>query len=101
QRLKLASYIVPVRSQYAVVLAYCGDIIQAEAEMARLASYEASLSTQGQTELRDQQRLIAQIKQDGPPPQLEMPENLPRSMDEIRRNMFVKKVGRNERCPCG
>lgn len=101
QQLKLASYIIPVRSQYAVVLAYCGDFVRAEAEMARLTPYEPGLSPKGQSELRDQRRLIAEIKQHGPPPQFRMSAHFPKSIGAFRRNMSVKKVGRNEPCPCG
>ena len=101
QQLKLASYIIPVRSQYAVILAFCGDFARAEAEMARLTPYEAGLSVQGQGELRNQRKLIAEIKKHGAPPQLPMPANLPKTMAEFLKNMPVEKVGRNERCPCG
>jgi hypothetical protein len=101
QQLKLASYIISVRSQYAVILAYCGDIARAEAEMARLTPYEAGLSPEGQGELRGQRKLIAQLKKTGPPPQLAMPANLPSTMADFLKKMPVEKVGRNERCPCG
>ena len=40
---KMVSRVVPVRSQYAVVLAYCGDHDAAAAAMAKLAPYEAGL----------------------------------------------------------
>ncbi|QPP50492.1 MULTISPECIES: SEC-C metal-binding domain-containing protein [unclassified Halomonas] len=101
QVLKLASYIIPIRSQYAVVLAYCGDIQSAEAEMTRLSPYEAGLDPVGQEELRRQRQLIGEIKRYGPPPQRQLPSNQPKSVEEFRQNMVVKKVGRNERCPCG
>lgn len=71
--LKLAGRTVPVRAQYAVVLSYCGEFAAAEAEMARLAPYEPGLSALGQNELREQRRLIATLKQKGPPPQRKMP----------------------------
>lgn len=101
QQLKLASYVIPVRSQYAVVLAYCGDFGRAEAEMARLTPYEPGLSPRGQRELRDQRRLIFEIKQRGPPPQFRMPTEFPKSLGAFRQSISVKKVGRNEPCPCG
>jgi hypothetical protein len=85
---KMVSRMVPVRSQYAVVLAYCGDHDTASAEMAKLAPYEAGLGPEGQNELREQRRLIARVRQKAPPPQWEFP-TLPR------------KLGRNERCYCG
>lgn len=107
---KLADRAVPVRSQYAVVLAYCGEFAAAEAEMARLAPYEAGLTPEGQGELRSQRRLIAELKRRGPPPQWQMPAH----MEELIRNGIPPlmpepghpgrrrvKVGRNEPCPCG
>ena len=85
---KMVSRIVPVRGQYAVILAYCGDHEAATAEMAKLAPYEAGLGPEGQRELRGQQRLIARLRREAPPPQWQFPA-LPR------------KMGRNERCYCG
>ena len=85
---KMVSRMVPVRSHYAVVLAYCGDHVAASAEMAKLAPYEAGLGPEAQHELRWQRRKIARLRQKAPPPQWEFP-TLPR------------KLGRNERCYCG
>lgn len=86
---KMVSRMVPVRSHYAVVLAYCGDRDAAAAEMAKLEPYEAGLGSEGQHELREQRRLIARLRREAPPPQLELLPALPR------------KMGRNERCYCG
>lgn len=85
---KLVSHMVPVRSQYAVVLAYCGDHEQAAAEMAKLAPYEAGLCFEGQTELANQRRLVARLRQNAPPSQWAFPAP-------------ARKIGRNERCYCG
>jgi hypothetical protein len=74
--LKLAGRVIPVRSQYAVVLAYCGAIDDAEAEMARLAPYESGLDAKGQWELQNQRALIGFLKLNPPPPQWEMPAQL-------------------------
>lgn len=74
--LKLAGRVIPVRSQYAVVLAYCGEIEDAEAEMARLAPYEDGLDEKGRRELQDQRALIGFLKLNPPPPQWEMPAQL-------------------------
>jgi uncharacterized protein YchJ len=84
---KMVSHIVPIRSQYAVVLAYCGDHDAAAAEMARLAPYEAGLVREGQHELIQQRRLIARLRREAPPPQWQFPA--------------PRKMGRNERCYCG
>lgn len=74
--LKLAGRIIPVRSQYAVVLAYCGAFDAADAEMARLAPYEGGLDARGQWELQNQRGLIAHLKENPPPPQWQMPAKL-------------------------
>ena len=93
-QLKMLARIIPVRSQYAVVLAYCGDFDAAEAEMERLAPYEAGLDEKGQWELRNQRKAIAQIRLKGPPPQWIPP--IPRTAMMPRQ-----KTGRNAPCPCG
>lgn len=107
QSLNLVSWVVPVRSQYAVVLAYDGDFRAAEREMERLAPYESGLSAFGQAELQNQRRAIAKIKRWGAPKQRDVvitPEmqallatrNGPAPAATERRT----KVGRNELCPC-
>jgi hypothetical protein len=85
---KMVSHIVSVRSQYAVVLAYCGDHEAAATEMAMLAPYEAGLSHDGQHELRQQRLLIGRLRSQAPPPQWQFP-------------VLPRKMGRNERCYCG
>ena len=74
--LKLAGRVIPVRSQYAVVLAYCGAFDEADAEMARLAPYEGGLDVRGQCELQNQRALIAHLRANPPQPQWEMPPQL-------------------------
>lgn len=74
--MKLAGRIIPVRSQYAVVLAYCGAFAEAEAEMERLMPYESGLDAHGQQELRNQRALIAHLRRNPPPPQWQMPPQL-------------------------
>ena len=104
QNLKLASYIIPVRSQYAVVLGYCGEFDAADAEMARLAPYEAGLSPAGQGELQAQRRLIADLRRFGPPPQWQLPAGAPRTGEDLRgalSSIRQGKIGRNAPCPCG
>jgi hypothetical protein len=85
---KMVNRVVPVRSQYAVVLAYCGEHNAAAAEMARLAPYEAGLDPAGRDELRRQRALVAQLRVVPPPPQWTFPA-------------LSRKMGRNERCYCG
>ncbi len=74
--LKLVGRVIPVRSQYAVVLAYCGAVEEAEAEMARLLPYESGLEERGQLELQNQRALVAYLRENPPPPQWEMPLKL-------------------------
>ncbi|GHG84610.1 hypothetical protein GCM10012319_40500 [Comamonas sp. KCTC 72670] len=101
QQLKLASYVIPVRSQYAVTLAYCGEFGSAEAEMARLAPYEAGLSPNGRRELQSQRRLIAKLRQSPPPPQWLSPPGFPFPAAQPHRAESLRKLGRNELCFCG
>jgi hypothetical protein len=108
---KLADYLITVRSQYAVVLAYCERYSEAEAEMARLEPYEAGLPPQVQKELKNQRELIANLRRFGPPPKwaprpglLEgLAALLPKggSIPKTPPKTAIRKVGRNEQCPCG
>jgi preprotein translocase subunit SecA len=85
---KMVRHVVPVRAQYAVILAYCGDHSAAAEEMRRLAPYEAALDATARAELEGQKALIGRIRLLPPPPQWEFPK--PR-----------RKIGRNEPCYCG
>ena len=89
--LKVLSRVVPIRSQYAVVLAYCGDFDAASAEMEQLESYADGLDEPGRRELRDQRDLIARIRAEGPP----------RQWSPVALPARSTKVGRNAPCPCG
>ena len=82
--LKLAGRVIPIRSQYAVVLAYCGAFDEAEAEMARLLPYESGLHPRGQKELQDQRALIAELKRNPSPPQWQMPQRIRGAMRQDR-----------------
>ncbi|KQY41336.1 hypothetical protein ASD46_18650 [Rhizobium sp. Root491] len=106
--LQLVNYLIPVRSHYAVVLAYCGDIPKAEAEMDRLAPYEAGLSEQGRAELRKQRGIIALLKVEGPPAQFEVPAFFMRYSESLREELSDDAVDprpeeprRIDPCPCG
>ncbi len=104
-QLKLASYLIPVRSQHAVVLAYCSEFDAADAEMARLAPYEPGLPDEGRMELAMQRRLVGRLRREGPPPQWVMPPGTPTTFEGLlrmaRRSAPTRKVGRNAACPCG
>lgn len=73
---KLADYLISVRSQYAVVLAYCERFSDAEAEMERLDPYKSGLSPLALGELESQRELISRIREFGPPPKWVPPPGL-------------------------
>jgi hypothetical protein len=96
--LKMTEYVLPVRRHYAVVLAYCGEHDKADAEMAKLAPYEAGLEPIHLKEYRAQLDLLAELRAKSPPPQWQMPGWLSNLANE---KPVVRKVGRNDLCPCG
>lgn len=107
QGMGLVSWVVPVRAQYAVVLAYCGEHAAAAAEMARLLPYEAGLSDEQRMALRDQRGCIEELRRTGPPPQVNIviPPDLQAFIEGRRgggRSIEQRqRVGRNEKCTCG
>jgi hypothetical protein len=81
-RVQLAEMTLPIRIQYAVVCAYCGDFTAADAEISRLTPYILGLSGADREEVDKRLRLV----------------------EELRAQAAVLsrgKVGRNEPCPCG
>lgn len=84
---RLIEYVVPVRSQYAVILAYCGEVEPARRLIGELEAF--AVSDFRRLELENQSALIERIAAERrfvPKPTIEA--NVP-------------KIGRNERCPCG
>jgi hypothetical protein len=73
-RNNMVSHVVQVRSHYAVVLAYCGEHDAADAEMAKLGSYEAGLDERHRTELINQRNIIVRLRTEPPPPQWQFPK---------------------------
>lgn len=90
---KMLGRIIPVRSQYAVVLAYCGEYDAADAELDRLAPYRPGLTKHQRAEIDNQRGFVAQLRQIGIRPG--MPDA------SMKRALRRVKVGRNEACPCG
>ena len=84
---RLVEYVVPVRSQYAVILAYCGEVDPARRLMRELEAF--AVSDFRRLELQNQAELIERIAAER--------RFVPRPGIEMK----VPKVGRNERCPCG
>lgn len=82
----LVNRLVQVRSQYAVILALCGQHDDAEAEMRRLFPYFEGLTGEQRQEVENQSNYIAQLAFNA-------------SKTVIRQ--MSGKVGRNDRCPCG
>lgn len=107
QAMNLIAWALPVRSQYAVVLAYCGEQKVAESEMTRLAPYAAAADAEAQQLYSNQRALINEIGRNGRPQQLEVniPPNLQNWFDQRRglpsEPVRRTKIGRNEKCPCG
>lgn len=97
--LKLLEHFIPVRSQYAVVLAYCGEASKALAEIESLKKFSIS-NLEYKREFENQCLLVDRIIKGEvvlPPRQkvLSIPENDP--VIEFPK----RKIGRNEKCPCG
>ena len=99
---RLFEYVVPVRAQFAVVHAYCGDFTEAAAELAAIQPFEQALTPEEILELESQKTLISKIEHGeirlGPPKLL--PPNLKGPVADPGRPT-MRKVGRNEPCPCG
>ena len=90
---KMLDKIVSVRSQYAVVLAYCGEYLAAEAELTRLDPYRPGLCAMQRAEIDNQRAFVARLRRLGV-----RPPTVRAAPVEPRRR---EKVGRNELCPCG
>jgi hypothetical protein len=86
-KLGLMNRLFDVRCQYAVILAYCGKFSESEKELERIVPLITGQPERMQEQLMKQRRLIEKIRTAG----------LNRGM----LNSLIKKVGRNELCPCG
>jgi hypothetical protein len=107
QAIGLVSWVLPVRALYAVVLAYCGDHQAAANEVARLRPYEEAMADGDRQAFREQKRMIVDLRRFGGPQQrrVDIPAPLQALFDQRRGSPAAveprRKVGRNERCPCG
>jgi hypothetical protein len=97
----LLSRIVGVRSQYAVVLAYCGEVDAAEREMARLEPYAGGFTEQQRLEIEGQKALIAEQRVRPAVSRQEIAAFQRLRAMAQSRPQSTGKVGRNEPCPCG
>lgn len=84
---RLVEYVVPVNAQYAVVLAYCGELEPARRLIRELKTF--AVSDFRREELENQTRLIEKIAVENP------------FIAQPSIEAKLPKVGRNERCPCG
>lgn len=104
EKFKLLRYLVPVRAQRAVVLAYLGRHEAAVAEMNRLRQFVRAESDQ-MAELTQQQNLVQHIVQGRVRLRTAMPTHpmVPTQPAATgnRKSRGMRKVGRNARCPCG
>ncbi len=90
---KMVDKIVGVRSQYAVVLGYCGEYDAAEDELARLDAYRPGLSAAQAAELDAQRALVSNLRRLGV--RSDMLIQTPEYLRQPRNS------GRNAACPCG
>lgn len=99
--LKLLGYVIPVRSQYAVVLSYCGAFAEAKAEMDRLSYFADTMSDDQFFEFNNQRLLIQDIEEG----RIQLEEPVVKSVVNISDHKIPvlkpKKIGRNKPCPCG
>ena len=97
---ELPDQVVPVRAQYAVVLAHGGDFAAATREMAQLAVFAEALPEERRRELEQQRHFIEAIVRGevrpGQRPGAIPPQPTGQDMPSVAR-----RVGRNEACPCG
>jgi hypothetical protein len=117
ERARLPELTVPIRAQYAVVCAWCGDFVRANDLLNVLAPYVDGLPPGGRAEFDNQRALVAQLRARGLSAheiqarrrRIEaeklLAERLRAKLDEgasmplsARRS---GKVGRNDSCPCG
>lgn len=102
QELGLVDHVVAVRGQYAVVLAYSGDVPMAREEMQRLRTFGEASSPVQREELRRQEAIIAgvaagEVKRSSRPT-----IQIGKTVEPVRsRNRTASQPGRNEPCSCG
>ena len=96
---KLLEYIVPVRIQHALTVAYCGDIEFARKEMRTLKQFE--LDNELSEELLRQTELVEKIANGYDPFGDRHAAIARRRATSTKGKGRSRKVGRNAPCPCG
>ena len=103
----LAGRVLEARALYAVVLAYCGEHDAAANEVERLLPFEDAMDPNHRAAFQEQKAIIREVRREGGPPQRQVviPAPLQALFDQRRGTPGEveprKKVGRNEKCPCG
>lgn len=95
---KILDHFLPVKAQYAVVLAYCGEVIAARRELAKLDPFLESASPEWKKEVENQAALITAIEAGKVELVMAPPQENIASKRQVRAE---KRVGRNAPCPCG
>ena len=119
EQAKLPDLTVPLRAQYAIVLAHCGEFSTAAAIFEKLDPYVDSLPPEGQAEIANQRRLFKELELRGAPTSAQLEQRRKRiarqqaAANKLSRRLSgtslptgstpvrAKKVGRNQPCPCG
>lgn len=97
---RMLDRIVAIRSQYAVILAYCRDFLAAEQEIQRLEAYAGGFTPEQRREVDGQRALISDLRHGNGPAQRRIfgPRFSLSTIEQQRR--VQAKVGRNDPCPC-
>lgn len=53
---------ISIKSHYAVVLAYCKEFDESDAEFKKLEPYESGMSTKQKLEIEHQKKLVTELK---------------------------------------
>lgn len=98
---RMLDRIVAIRSQYAVVLAYCRDFPAAQQEIDRLEAYAGGFSAMQRMEIDRQRTFIADLRAGNGPKQRRIFGPQPSLPVVEQRRRLQAKLGRNDPCPCG
>jgi hypothetical protein len=107
-QLRMVDYIIPVRAQMAVILAYSGEVDRARQEIRQLRAFTADERPDRRAELENQERIIEAVaasaskaSHERSTKSLRPNRMLPERLDGARDRRGTRKVPRNAACPCG
>ncbi|WP_320007148.1 SEC-C metal-binding domain-containing protein [Maridesulfovibrio sp.] len=100
--LKLMDWVIPIRSQYAVVLAYCGAYNEARKQLTMIKPFRNAVGSNCQEELINHASLVQNIIAGKIlPPKRKNLGHFSEKPNKPRQHYPKKtKIGRNEPCPC-